>query len=381
MGIKQYLRPPATHETLGEYLQAINQARTILAAAARDRHPYAKPKTQASSSKDEASNNETKKGNRESGGWRRERSRNRSRDGYRDNRRSSHQDSRRDSYRNDRRDGSRDRRRDDDRGTKDSKRRDDDKGKDSKKKTDGVHWANNKTASDGDQSAPPSDDDIYSELSYAVTIIDRHLTYYKCHETFDSPTRTRSHTKKCGKVPPESMRTLSPLDPANRTCGYCRQLFPSRNLMFKHIKNCDNAKKGKIKAADAPEYEADPLPAPECAESPEEHREDNKNYNATELESTNDEQEPAPNNSIPPLIRESSPEEVTDGDDNPLSSYQHLRMKVRATPDGKSVDVCGDPGTSRSIIDRRLLATFEHTIEKREGRIGGVGKGVVETAD
>lgn len=110
------------------------------------------------------------------------------------------------------------------------------------------------------------------------------------------------------------------------------------------------AKKGHIKPAGASAHKDITPAAPEHTISSDESDINEKVYNTVLLNSTDDEQEPASSELSPIRIRKASPEELTD-DDNPLSSYQHLRVKGRASPDGESFDICGDPGAGRSLID------------------------------
>ncbi len=46
----------------------------------------------------------------------------------------------------------------------------------------------------------------------------------------------------------ERIRTLSPTDLARRTYGYYREVFSSRNLLFKYLKYYEDAKNGVFRA-------------------------------------------------------------------------------------------------------------------------------------
>jgi hypothetical protein len=67
--------------------------------------------------------------------------------------------------------------------------------------------------------------------------------------------------------------------------------------------------------------------------------------------------------SVEQLIIESSPaaQETT-----PFSSYTHLRIQAQSIQSSKGLDICADPGTGRSIVDREWLQTLEHTISKKK---------------
>lgn len=47
--------------------------------------------------------------------------------------------------------------------------------------------------------------------------------------------------------------------------------------------------------------------------------------------------------------------------------YTHLRIKAKARPeDAHSVEICGDSGCGRPVVDRTWLQSLEYTIEKKE---------------
>lgn len=56
-----------------------------------------------------------------------------------------------------------------------------------------------------------------------------------------------------------------------------------------------------------------------------------------------------------------------------LSSYTHLRVQAFASPQDTPLEICIDPGTSRSFIDRKFLKTLEHNVEPRRGAARGIG--------
>ncbi|KAK3324833.1 hypothetical protein B0T19DRAFT_386952 [Cercophora scortea] len=92
-----------------------------------------------------------------------------------------------------------------------------------------------------------SDDD--SDAGRAFIVLNRHLTCYKCHADF--PTHNANHIRNCtpfNAVQAESVRSKSPADPSLRTCGYCNTCFDSRNKLFRHLKSCEDAKKGLFRA-------------------------------------------------------------------------------------------------------------------------------------
>ncbi|XP_044718754.1 PIF1 protein [Hirsutella rhossiliensis] len=45
--------------------------------------------------------------------------------------------------------------------------------------------------------------------------------------------------------------------------------------------------------------------------------------------------------------------------------YSYLRIKIKAAPTGPETEVCADSGCGNPLIDRKLLKSFEHTIEKK----------------
>lgn len=119
-----------------------------------------------------------------------------------------------------------------------------------------MHFANE--GSDGDKSTGTAEDPGESdnsaeedaEAESAFMVLDRHLTCHKCHENFKSTQQKLAHLRTCTPfkaVQMEGIRSPSPTDLSQRTCGFCRTTTATRNLLFKHLKSCDDAKSGNIR--------------------------------------------------------------------------------------------------------------------------------------
>jgi uncharacterized CHY-type Zn-finger protein len=229
---------------------------------------------------------------------------------------------------------------------------------------DKAHFADK--GSDADDSAETSETDssdnsfgANSEAEIACLIIDRHLTCHKCHQQFDSQALKKAHSRQYSPlkvVQLESIRTPSPNDPSRRTCRCCRAVMPSRNALFRHLKTCEDAIKGIIRAPPEALAPVKSIPAKESQTD----------------SSTTVDVDYAPSTTY--KVREAPTEAIEKADDSLLSSFTYLRIKARASPDGEDVEICVDPGTGRSIIDRKFLMTLKHSIEKRKGRVRGISK-------
>lgn len=148
----------------------------------------------------------------------------------------------------------------------------------------------------------------------------------------------------------EGIRTPSPNDPSKRTYGYCRELLPSRNELFRHLKAYEDVKKGFIRPVIEAEFEPIHLVKDKPAE----------------------------------VVRmiEAPSDLVRGADSNPLSSYTHLRVKIKTSPAADEGEICFDPGVGKSYIDKKLLANMpNHRIEKRAGGARGLHKAYVKLSE
>lgn len=373
--VRQYVRPPIRDETLDSYLQRIASARTLVVAAARDTYPWVKPATTATPASIEPSVRQDSSGwrPRDSRPDRHRRSGNKDfrsdhrefRDNRRDDRDRPRDDKRKDYGRDrdrNRDDQRRDQGRDRDRGDRgrDRYHRRDDKGRD----RDRVHFANE--GSDGDKSTGTAEDPGESdnsaeedaEAESVFMVLDRHLTCHKCHENFKSTQQKLAHLRTCTPfkaVQMERIRSPSPTDLSQRTCGFCRTTTATRNLLFKHLKSCDDAKSGNIR------------PPPETEKLLQRAAQLSLEGNPADVAQD-------PGIQTPTFQFKEAPPELTKKiDDSLLSSYTHLRATATATPTSEPQEICIDPGTGRTYIDRKFLSSLEHTIESRKGQARGIG--------
>ncbi|KAM7182657.1 hypothetical protein V8F33_014132 [Rhypophila sp. PSN 637] len=191
-----------------------------------------------------------------------------------------------------------------------------------------AHFAGENDTDDSatSESVSPASSDTESDAAYAITVIDRHLTCYKCHQLFLTVAKTRTHVRRCGKGVPEVVRTPSPLDPASRTYGYCRETLNSRNLLFRHLKICQWTKDGRVK--------------PESAAGDADSQLDSEtalllSSSGVQSQLSIDDAYVTREAELPEgfTLREASSEKLVPADSNPLSSYQHFEdMAITLVP-------------------------------------------------
>jgi hypothetical protein len=364
--IRQLLRPPDRSMTLDQYMYRLAEGRTVCRDTARDFVNPVRILKQSLQGSDFRRND--RKVDRKERFVDHSRNRNRDQECYAprpENKSGTFHKPKADTYRNDKyREKDRDAERDQanrDRAYERDKYRQNERNRDQR---DRAHIADK--GGDADDSAKTSETDssdnsfgANSEAEIACLIIDRHLTCHKCHQQFNSQALKKAHSRQCSPlkaVQLESIRTPSPNDPSRRTCGYCRTVMPSRNALFRHLKTCEDAIKGLIRAPPEALTPVKPISAKE-----------NQTDSSTAVDVDHAD-------STTYKVREAPTEAIEKADDSLLSSFTYLRIKARANPDGEDVEICVDPGTGRSIIDRKFLMTLKHSIEKRKGRVRGISK-------
>lgn len=371
LDIKQYLRQPSRYELLDAYMLEIEQIKSVLAEFARNRYPrsYRDSQRRRDTYRDEyrASDRDNRRSDnrdgRRSDTYRRDdrrdtRQADRPRQQYRETSRTRYLDSYRPA-----RDGNRDRRDDrrrDDR--RDDRRRDDlrDDRRDRDRKNERAHFADSGPGSDADESdsasevsdTPSSDE----ESVPAHFVIDAGLTCNRCHRTFDTRQTRKAHGRNCVLTKAsqhEVLKNPSPLAESERTCCGCHEVFASRKKLFKHLRD-----RGECQTA---------APRSQSRRSPTKPQGAGESNNVAEL--------PTPSAKTAPALKEAPP--LGPNDATVLSSYTFLRVKARPTPEGEDIEVCIDPGTGRTLIGRSYLQSLDHTVERRKGKVKGVGNGTV----
>ncbi|KAK3693263.1 hypothetical protein B0T22DRAFT_436462 [Podospora appendiculata] len=390
--IKQYLRAPKRSETLSQYMLLVDETRVVLTSAAYDRYPHLSPKRK------DSSKDKDKEKDRDKTSSRRERSRSRRRDdsyrqsnrnnrsGYR-NRRSDYRDRGRDDYRRNDRDAketTRDKDKDKDKdGDKDRYRgnrdyRDyRDRGRDDRPR-DRAHFAGEPQDDKADDAQSEASADSYgysddSDAGHAFIVLNRHLTCYKCHADFTTHSATRAHIRDCTPfkaVQTESVRPRSPADPSVRTCGFCNKLFDSRNKLFKHLKLCEDAKKGFFRP---PEFE--------FGSSDESDSDESDEAAATNAFNTDHVEEHFARVADDFEVQIAPAQLLEEADSSPMSSYTHLRVQARASEKSANTEVCLDPGAGRSLVDSRFLKQLRHSVSPRRGRVKGIGDDVLRLTE
>ncbi|EAQ86812.1 hypothetical protein CHGG_08065 [Chaetomium globosum CBS 148.51] len=380
--IQQCLPRPDEFASLSDYMKKIEKSRIIVNSAALKYYPHLVKKSSNKSSLKSLDKAEDRPRSSRSSSDRREQSRSsrreeryrddeyRPRDRYRDNRRrdrDGNRDQRKDYDRRDKERDDRGKRDEKDRKHRDDRYRKDHRDRDRKRDHDRVHFAeiDDDSGSDADHSdasssvSYPSD----SEVDIACLVFDANRTCRKCHKEFDDKTELRHHVKTCEvKGPLRSQRNCQAnlQNPARRTCGHCGELAGSRNALFKHLKHCQGAKSGTfdrpadpgIDEAGAARIASEPAPD-DTSEAPEDLGEINFVKEA-------------------PTLGDDKPLE------GPLGNFTYLRVNARTSPKKGDVEVCFDPGAGRSIVGRNFFRNLDHTIEKREGKVSGIGGGILK---
>ncbi|KAK3681150.1 hypothetical protein B0T22DRAFT_485712 [Podospora appendiculata] len=159
-----------------------------------------------------------------------------------------------------------------------------------------------------------------SDAGYAFIVLSRHLTYYNCYADFIIHSATRAH-----------IRDYTPF-----------KLFDSCNQLFKHLKLCEDAKKGFFR----------PRPESEFGSSDESDSDESVPGNAFNTKHIKE----LPAEEADDFEVQIAPAQLVEqADSRPISSYTHLRAQARATEKSGDAEICLDPGAGRSLIDSRFL--------------------------
>ncbi|KAK3688611.1 hypothetical protein B0T22DRAFT_440138 [Podospora appendiculata] len=174
-----------------------------------------------------------------------------------------------------------------------------------------------------------------SDAGYAFIVLSRHLTYYNCYADFIIHSATRAH-----------IRDYTPFKVV---------LFDSCNQLFKHLKLCEDAKKGFFR----------PRPESEFGSSDESDSDESVPGNAFNTKHLKE----LPAEEADDFEVQIAPAQLVEqADSSPMSSYTHLRAQARATEKSGDAEICLDPGAGRSLIDSRFLKQLWHSIASRRGR-------------
>jgi Reverse transcriptase (RNA-dependent DNA polymerase)/RNase H-like domain found in reverse transcriptase/Integrase zinc binding domain len=328
-----FLRQPRTSDTLGGYMKKIEDMTPLLVnAAEQSSNQRSGYQSKYDQRYDRSKESSFRQYDRESKDYPKSNDRTRRSDRDRDRPKQRPEEKNQQQYRDYNRDSRRDR-------YQDSR----DKGKSKE-----VNQVDEDSECDSDRSK--SSPSTASEGVNFIKELDR--TCAKCGHIFATISLRESHEKKKLCLPPYVLQQQAltsgdaiPADPQQRTCRRCDQLFESRNKLFQHLAGC-------IANPTKPSLSAEPEATPEPA------------HNFTISDQLIVE--------TPPVAQETTT----------FSSYTHLRIRVQSNQNGEAFDICADPGTGRSIIDREWLKTLEHTIVKKEGsHIRGVGNKRMKVTD
>ncbi|KAL2195521.1 hypothetical protein P885DRAFT_78963 [Corynascus similis CBS 632.67] len=395
--VRKFLDPPQRYNSRGEYMLCVEESRSTLLAAAHNLYPHLQKKSFAVKSSSKAEDSSTFKSLRYSAG--------------------KESSSRHFSYKHDKsskydrhgHERGRDRREYDDRGHEHHRgsRRRDDKQRDERtryhdkrgdhnryrdrpedKHRDRVHFADETSPDPGDEgdesdSASMSSGSYTSEAGVACMVLDADLTCHKCHKTFNGKTEIHAHVKQCrGKGPLKSLRNYEAnlADVARRTCGFYSMTCDSRNALFRHLKSCKDAKTGKIRRLADSEIDGHDQTHEDLAGKAfladkkvgSIAYADDKQLDSTSSSWTNI-QVSFYQVKDAPLAGKKTTNTI------PLGGYTHLRVAAR-TGLGETdagAEVCLDPGASRSLIGKSFLQQLNHKVERRRGKVKGVGEAML----
>jgi hypothetical protein len=338
LSIRQFLRAPTKGETLAKYMQNVKETRALLNSAASDEYPFVQKMPAKSSRKYPSTGNQSdrKPAYRDSDRDRERRHYDRNRDRSNQNEKNNLQKRDKGNKYEDRRGSGRDRY-----GKGEGQR---------ERHRDRVHFTNHDDDSDSNKNAASDSNEsdksaMASEEEVSCMVFDGSITCHHCYRLCESQSDKRAHVRKCKPskaVEAQSIKTPSPADPARRTCGYCSLLCVSRNALFAHLRSCASIKSTMTE----PKQEDKPVDtALLTAEKPKYRLEKAPSYKMAAIDNT------------------------------PLSSYTHLRAQAMTGPDDEvGTTICYDPGTARSIIDRKFLQKLQHSVERRRGNVKGVGE-------
>ncbi|KAK3681826.1 hypothetical protein B0T22DRAFT_523186 [Podospora appendiculata] len=212
-----------------------------------------------------------------------------------------------------------------------------------------------------------------SDAGHPFIILNRHLTCYKCHADFTTHSVTRAHIRDCTPfkaVQAESVRPRFPADPSVRTCGFCNKLFDSRNKLFKHLKLCEDAKKGFFRPSES-----------KFGSSDESDSDESDKATATNAFNTDHVEERFARVADDFEVQIAPAQLLEEADSSPMSSYTHLRVQARASEKSANMEVCLDPGAGRSLVDSRFLKQLRHSVSPRRGRVKGVGDDILRLTE
>ena len=380
--IRQYLRPPDPDDgqSLANYIRQVEKACAILLAAIYNIYlQYIKKKPGKSSSKPDKPlcKSSSHKKDRSSCKERHEyREYHREEDYYRDSYRwqrdrSQHREERSSNYKKRNKDRNRDRRnrdrynttryRDNKRDYKDRKHRDQDH----------VHFAEGSSGSDADEldstssysasSSQSSSNSGSKEVAYIV--IDANLTYYKYHRTFIARRDQKRHVKvyKGSRLFKYKRRAIrNTLNPLRCIYSFYSSLFPTYSQLFQHLKTCEDIKNSTLRQPTNP---ASLLAEAKQQTTSTQKKEENTAFNVI----TDDF-----------VVKEASKPTAEDIEDPAITTFTYLRVVARTSPEAtEDIEVCLNPGASKSIIDVTFLQALEHKVENHVGKVKGVnGKAI-----
>ena len=203
------------------------------------------------------------------------------------------------------------------------------------------------------------------EVAYIV--INANLTYYKCYRTFIARYDQKRYIKvyKGSRLLKYKRRTIyNALNPSHRIYSFYSSLFPTHSQLFQHLKTCEDIKNSTLCRPTNPASllaKAEQQTAQQQTTFVQE-KEENTAFNATTDE----------------FVVKEAPKPTKDNTEDPaITTFTHLCITARTSLDIEDIEVCLDPGVSKSIIDAIFLQALEYKVENRIGKVKGInGKAI-----
>ena len=211
-------------------------------------------------------------------------------------------------------------------------------------------------------SSSQSSDNNSGSKEVAYIVINANLIYYKCHRAFIAHRDQKRHVKVCkgSCLLKYKYRALyNTFNPLRCIYSFYSSLFPIRSQLFQHLKTYEDAKNSTLRR---PTNLASLLAEVE-QQTALVQKEENTTYNTI----TDD------------FVVKEAPKPAEENVEDPaMTTFTYLRVAARTSPGMEDVEVCLDPGASKSIIDAIFLQALEHKVENYIGKVKGVNSKAIK---
>ena len=236
-----------------------------------------------------------------------------------------------------------------------------------------IHFVEGSSSSDVDKldltsssysasSLQSSSNDSTSKVAYIV--INANLTYHKYYYTFIACYDQKRYVKVCkGSCLLKYKRRAicNTLNPSRRIYSFYSSLFPIYSQLFQYLKTCKDVKNGTLcwptnLASLLAEVEQQTALV---------QKEENTAFNVNAITDN--------------FIVKEAPEPTMEGiEDLAMTTFTYFRITACTSPKAiEDIEVCLNPGASKSIIDVIFLQALEYKVENQAGKVKGVnGKAI-----